>query len=245
LEPEGSLPCLQESIMTSPILNRIDTVNTLHPISLRSILILSSYLHLSVPSGLFPSRFPTKILYSFLTSPIRAAHLVFLHFITPNIWWRAHIVKLRIMQFLPSFVLPPLCSVHTVSSLPCPQTSSVYVVFSGWQSKGPNVHLNQTVLHFWNIYVSLSITWQCIVIHFCVWGMPYKWRRVIQNIWVVYQCKTFSLCVKFVEVSTEVRKGKRCNSLPLHTHAPRLFLSAVAVPSFRDANFHDHTAHSH
>jgi hypothetical protein len=43
-----------------------------HPISLRSILILFIYLRLGLPSGLFPSGFPTDILYVFLFSPIRA-----------------------------------------------------------------------------------------------------------------------------------------------------------------------------
>jgi hypothetical protein len=36
-----------------------------HPISLRPILILSSHLHLSLPSIVFPSDFPTKILHAF------------------------------------------------------------------------------------------------------------------------------------------------------------------------------------
>jgi hypothetical protein len=35
-----------------------------HPISLRYILILFTHLHLGLPSGLFPSEFPTNILYT-------------------------------------------------------------------------------------------------------------------------------------------------------------------------------------
>jgi hypothetical protein len=52
-----------------------------HPISPRSILILSTHLRLGLPSGLFPSGFPTNILYAFLVSPIRTTcptHLILL-----------------------------------------------------------------------------------------------------------------------------------------------------------------------
>ena len=58
------------------------------PTSWRSILILSSHLSLGLPSGLFPSGFLTKILYTTLLSPIGAtcpAHLILLDFITRRI----------------------------------------------------------------------------------------------------------------------------------------------------------------
>jgi hypothetical protein len=55
------------------------------PVYLRFIVILSSYLRLGLPSGLFPSGFPTRILYAFLISPSRAtcpAHVILLVFVT-------------------------------------------------------------------------------------------------------------------------------------------------------------------
>jgi hypothetical protein len=69
MEPEGSIPNSQElSTCSYPE----PDITSPHPTSPRSILILSTHLRLALPSGLFPSGFPSNNLYAFLFSPTRA-----------------------------------------------------------------------------------------------------------------------------------------------------------------------------
>jgi hypothetical protein len=59
---------LHRSLSQTRILNQINPIHNLHHISLITIVILSFHLRPRVPRSLFPSGFPTKIWYAFLSS---------------------------------------------------------------------------------------------------------------------------------------------------------------------------------
>ena len=89
-----------------PILSHINP----YPTSWRYILILSSHRRLGLPSGLFPSGFPTKTPYTTLLSLIRStwpAHLILHDFITRTILGEQY----RSLSFsLCSFLHSPVAS---------------------------------------------------------------------------------------------------------------------------------------
>jgi len=90
MELEGLLPCSQDPA-TGPY-HEPDASILQHPTpfpKIQSILILFSRLCLDLSCGLFPSGFPTKIVYAFLISAIHArcpAHHIFLDLITLKIF---------------------------------------------------------------------------------------------------------------------------------------------------------------
>ena len=93
-----------------------------HPTSWRSILILSTHFRLGLPSGLLPFGFPTKTLYTTLSSPIRAtcpAHLILLDFITRTILGEEYRSLSSSLLQLPSSTLVCICVVRTLFFFVC------------------------------------------------------------------------------------------------------------------------------
>jgi len=109
------------------------------------------HLHLVLPSGLFPSGFPTKTLHVPLLSPIRAtclAHLILLDLITRTILdekYRSFIFSL--CSFLCSPVTSPPAG-QIFSSTPSSQTLSAYVHPSIWAIKFHTNTKQQAKLYF-------------------------------------------------------------------------------------------------
>ena len=90
-----------------------------------SILILSSHLHLGLPSGLFPSGFPTKTIYTTPFFPIRStwpAHRILLDIITRTIFGEQYT---SLSSSLCSFLHSPV-----TSSLLAPNLQPRTVIFN-------------------------------------------------------------------------------------------------------------------
>jgi len=86
---------IPNSPLLVPILIQMNSAYTLLRYSIRSSLQLSSNLRIGLPSNLCSSVFPTKILYAFLISPMRAtctAYLILLDLITLIIIGEMHML---------------------------------------------------------------------------------------------------------------------------------------------------------
>jgi hypothetical protein len=125
----------------SPFWARLIQSISPHPTFLKYILILSSHLRLSLPSGLVPFGFPTKALYevrSSHTRPTRHAHLIFLDLLNLIIFGK----KFKLFSSEPCSQIPlvyvlPLKSettFHTHANLQA-QFSFVYINFSVLESR--------------------------------------------------------------------------------------------------------------
>jgi hypothetical protein len=68
MEPEGSLPHSQEPAIV-PVLSQINPVHAHLSYFLNIYFDIILYIRLDLTSGLFPSSFPTKILYAFFLHP--------------------------------------------------------------------------------------------------------------------------------------------------------------------------------
>jgi hypothetical protein len=108
--------CIHNSLSLVPILSQMNPVHTTHPISPKSILILSYHICLCLPSGLLPSCFPTLTLYTFLLSPMCGTHPAHLILFDLNILIVFGIVyKLFLKKFsLASYYFIPLGSRYSL-----------------------------------------------------------------------------------------------------------------------------------
>ena len=132
-----------------------------HPTSCKSILMLSFHLHLVLPSGLFPSGFPTKILHTRLLCPIGVIcpdHLILLDFIIRtklNEGYRS------LSSSLGGFLHTPVTSSHLETNI------LLNTLFSKTQSLRSFLNVSDHVSHPYKTTGNIIILYIWIFIFLC------------------------------------------------------------------------------
>jgi hypothetical protein len=114
MKPRSPLPHSQQPSTYLPILSKNDPVHALIT-SRRSVLILSSHLRLDLSSGLFPSGFSTKTLYTPILYPYMLHALPFSVFLVCQNFiclcyfsgFPGHAILILLMTHIPPLTPPP------------------------------------------------------------------------------------------------------------------------------------------
>jgi hypothetical protein len=162
-----------------------------NPISLRSIVTLSSHLYLGLLSSLFPSGFPTKLTYAFpITMPAtRPDHLlliVFIILITDNQeQLRKCNAQLAIWPRSPEFELLPSWIEPVTSEL---SRSFVWLRFLAewWRHHGGSPH-QATMVTTINVacsHIETTVSWKFVLLYVCeTWPLTPGEQQRYEGIW--------------------------------------------------------------